>query len=75
MIKAQVEQQLRGRGLLKQGSAPWGVSVDVAPTGAVTLTGIVQSGAQKSESVRLASQVPGVTEVRPQINVRESWNR
>ncbi len=75
-IKTQVEQKLRTRNLLKQGGAgALGVSVDVAPTGAVTLTGIVQSRDQRAETIRLASEVPGVSEVRPNINVRESWTR
>jgi hypothetical protein len=76
VIKAQVEQRLRSRNLLKQGGgSAWGVSVDVAPTGAVTLTGIVQSRDQRTETIRLAGEVPGVSEVRPNINVRESWTR
>jgi osmotically-inducible protein OsmY len=71
-----VEQKLRSRNLLKQaGGNTWGVSVDVAPTGAVTLTGIVQNRDQRTETIRLAGEVPGVSEVRPNINVRESWTR
>ena len=40
----------------------------------MTLTGVLQSNQQRSDTVRLASEVPGVTEVKQHINVQQSWN-
>jgi len=73
--KGLVEEKLRSHGLLKQsGGNQWGVSVDVADGGIVTLTGVLQNNQQRNDTVRLAAEVPGVTEVKQRINVQQSWN-
>jgi osmotically-inducible protein OsmY len=73
--KGMVEEKLRAHGLLKQsGGNQWGVTVDIATDGIVTLTGVLQNNQQLNDTVRLAREVPGVTEVRRRINVQESWN-
>jgi osmotically-inducible protein OsmY len=50
------------------------VTVEVGPDGVVMLTGVVQSADQRTESVRLATAVPGVTDVKQRINVQQSWS-
>jgi osmotically-inducible protein OsmY len=73
--KGMVEQKLRGRGLLKQSAGnQWGVTVEITSGGVVTLTGVLQNNEQRNETVRLAADVPGVTEVKQRINVQQSWN-
>jgi osmotically-inducible protein OsmY len=73
--KGQVEAKLRSHGLLKQGGgSQWGVSVDITDAGVITLTGVLQNNQQRNDTVRLAAEVPGVTEVRQRINVQQSWN-
>jgi serine/threonine-protein kinase len=74
-LRAQVEDRLRSRGLLRgSGSDPdTGVSVEVSPTGVVTLHGIVRDAAQREEAARLA-RLAGVSEVRLRVNVQSSWN-
>ena len=73
--KATVEQTLREYGLLKQSGADrWGVSVEITGAGVVTLTGVLRNDQQRSDTVRLAGAVPGVSEVRQRINVQQSWN-
>jgi osmotically-inducible protein OsmY len=72
--KGQVEQKLRSRGLLKEGrNAQWGVTVDVTDGGVVTLTGVLQTNEQRNDTVRLAGEVPGITDVKQRINVQQSW--
>jgi hypothetical protein len=74
-MKALVEQKLRARGLLKQSNADrWGVIVDITTGGVVTLTGVLRNNDERNETVRLAGEVPGVSEVKPRINVQQSWN-
>ncbi len=74
VAKGMVEQKLRERGLLKQSGADrWGVTVEITGAGVVTLTGVLHNNEQRSESVRLAGDVPGVTEVQQRINVQQSW--
>jgi osmotically-inducible protein OsmY len=74
-MKALVEQKLRARGLLKQSNADrWGVIVDITTGGVVTLTGVLRNNDERNETVRLAGEVPGVSEVKPRINVPQSWN-
>ena len=72
--KGLVEQKLRSRGLLKENrNAQWGVTVDVTDGGVVTLTGVLQTNDQRNDTVRLAAEVPGVTDVKQRINVQQSW--
>ena len=52
----------------------WGVTVDITSGGVVTLTGVLQNNQQRNDTVRLAAEVPGVTEVVQRINVQQSWN-
>ena len=73
--KGIVEEKLRAHGLLKQsGGNQWGVTGDVTSGGVVTLTGVLQNNQQRNDTVRLAAEVPGVTEVVQRINVQQSWN-
>jgi osmotically-inducible protein OsmY len=73
--KGVVEEKLRAHGLLKQsGGNQWGVTVDITSGGVVTLTGVLQNNQQRNDTVRLAAEVPGVTEVVQRINVQQSWN-
>jgi serine/threonine-protein kinase len=73
-IRRLVEDRLRGGGFLK-GASPdqLGVTVDVNADRVVTLTGVLRDRAQRERSVRLAREVPGVRDVKPMINVQESW--
>jgi len=73
--KGMVEEKLRAHGLLKQSSGnQWGVTVDITSGGVVTLTGVLQNNQQRNDTVRLAAEVPGITEVKQRINVQQSWN-
>jgi len=74
-LREQIEERLRGRGLLRgSGSDPdTGVAVEVSSEGIVTLRGIVRDAAQRDEAARLA-RVGGVTDVRLRVNVQSSWN-
>jgi tRNA A-37 threonylcarbamoyl transferase component Bud32 len=73
-IRAAIQDRLRGRGLLREGSgSPIGLTVDVARDGTVTLTGILNTGEERDRAVALAQDVPGVVGVRARVNVRESW--
>jgi osmotically-inducible protein OsmY len=73
--KGIVEEKLRAPGLLEQsGGTQWGVTVDITGGGGVTLTGVLQNNQQRNDTVRLAAEVPGVTEVLQRINVQQSWN-
>lgn len=74
-LRTQVEDRLRGRGLLRgSGSDPnTGVTVEVGPNGVVTLRGIVRDAAQRDEAATLA-RLDGVSEVRLRVNVQSSWN-
>jgi osmotically-inducible protein OsmY len=73
--KGMVEDKLRAHGLLKQsGDNQWGVTVDITSGGVVTLTGVLQNNQQRNDTVRLAAEVPGITEVKQRINVQQSWN-
>ena len=73
-IRRLVEDRLRGGGFLK-GAGPdqLGVTVDVNADRVVTLTGVLRDSAQRERSVRLAREVPGVRDVKPMINLQESW--
>ena len=66
-MKSQIEEQFRRASL--------DLTVDVTPTGIVTLTGVVDEQAQRDRAVSLVSQLPGVVEVKSRINVRSQWGR
>jgi hypothetical protein len=74
-LRAQLEERLRSRGLLRgSGSDPnTGVTVEVGPNGVVTLRGIVRDATQRDEAASLV-RLAGVSEVRLQVNVQSSWN-
>ena len=63
-MRAQVEQKLRARGLLRESSADrWGVSVDLNPAGEATLAGTLRDATLYADSVKLVREVPGVKSV------------
>jgi osmotically-inducible protein OsmY len=64
-MKTKIEEQFR--------RARLDVSVDVSSTGIVTLTGVVDEQAQKDRALTLARQLPGVVDVKSNINVRGEW--
>jgi serine/threonine protein kinase len=74
-LRAQLEDRLRSRGLLRgSGSDPnTGVTVEVGPNGVVTLRGIVRDVTQRDEAANLV-RLAGVSEVRLRVNVQSSWN-
>jgi hypothetical protein len=74
-LRAQVEDRLRRRGLLRERGSDQntGVTVEVGPNGVVTLRGIVRDAAQRDEAATLA-RLDGVSEVRLRVNVQSSWN-
>lgn len=73
-VRALVEQKLRDGGLLRErGSDGMGVTVEIAPDRVVTLTGVLRDREQRERTVRLVEAVPGVKQVRPNINLQESW--
>jgi predicted Ser/Thr protein kinase len=73
-LRKEVEARLRSRSLLRgSGTDPnTGLTVEVDAERTVTLRGVVRDEAERVEAVRLA-RVKGVTDVRPRINVRDSW--
>ena len=69
-IRAQIEQRLRNSGLLKvSDSDRWGLTVNIASGGIVTLTGVLRDQKLRFEAVRLTREVPGVSDVRQNIRV------
>ena len=74
-LRAQLEERLRRRGLLRgSGSDPnTGVTVEVGPNGVVTLSGIVRDATQRDEAAGLV-RIAGVNEVRLRVNLQSSWN-
>ena len=63
-LKSQVEQRLRAANLQ--------LDVAVNATGVVTLTGVVPTTSQKQKALELA-RVPGVKDVRSNINAGDEW--
>jgi serine/threonine-protein kinase len=74
-LRAQVEDRLRSRGLLRgSGADPeTGLVVEVSPDNVVTLRGVVRDAAQREEAATLA-RTAGAADVRLQVNVQSSWN-
>jgi serine/threonine protein kinase/osmotically-inducible protein OsmY len=71
-IRAQAEQTLQSRGLFRQSSADrWGVTIDIASNGAVTLGGALRDMALYAEALRLVREVPGVADVQGNVQVGE----
>ncbi len=71
-IRAEVQQRLRIRGLLRESSADrWGVTVDVTAEGEVTLVGLLRDARLRGEAVRLTQEVPGVRQVKQNVSVVE----
>jgi len=66
-MKTRLERQFR--------QASLDLTVDVSSTGVVTLTGVVDEQAQRERALGLASQLPGVLDVKSRINVRSQWGR
>ena len=61
-------------GLLQEkGSRGHGVTFHISEGGVVTISGIVNTRQERERVIDLARKTPGITEVRPRINVRESW--
>jgi osmotically-inducible protein OsmY len=71
-IRAEIQQRLRSRGLLRESPADrWGVTVEVGAEGDVALAGIVRDVGLQGEAVRLVQGVPGVRQVKQDIRVAE----
>jgi osmotically-inducible protein OsmY len=49
---------------------PWRIDVDTAPSGTVTLTGTVDSDADRADAVRIARGTDGVTDVTDNLRVQ-----
>jgi osmotically-inducible protein OsmY len=75
-IRAEIQQRLRSRGLLRESPADrWGVTVEVGAGGEVTLVGVVRDAGLQGEAVRLVQGVPGVRQVKQDIRVVEGAGR
>jgi osmotically-inducible protein OsmY len=71
-IQTQAEQTLRRRGLLRVSAADrWGVTLDTASNGEVTLAGVLRDMALYEEAVRLVREVPEVKAVRGTVEVSD----
>src|SRR5262249_30650926 len=71
-IQAQAEQTLRGRGLLRVSPADrWGVTLETAASGEVSMSGVLRDMALYDEAVRLVREVPGVKAVRASVEVSD----
>ena len=71
-IQTQAEQKLLSRGLLRVSSADrWGVTLQMAPSGEVTLSGVLRDMALYAEAIRLVREVPGVQDVKGNVEVSE----
>jgi osmotically-inducible protein OsmY len=75
-IRAEIQQRLRSRGLLRESPADrWGVTVEVSAEGEVTLVGLVRDAGLQGEVVRLVQGVPGVRRVKQDIRVAQGAGR
>jgi osmotically-inducible protein OsmY len=71
-IRAQAEQKLLSRGLYRVSSTDrWGVTIDIASNGAVTLGGALRDMALYAEALRLVREVPGVPDVQGDVEIGE----
>lgn len=71
-IRAEIQQKLRSRGLLRESAADrWGVTVEVNPDGDVMLVGAVRDAEMSWEAVSRAQEVPRVRHVKQDIKVME----
>ena len=71
-IQTQAEQKLRRRGLLRVSAADrWGVTLETAANGEVTLAGVLRDMALYEEAVRLIREVPEVKTVRGAVEVSD----
>jgi TolA protein len=71
-IRAEIQTRLRSRGLLRESVTDrWGVTVEVAAGGDVTLGGVVRDAGLQGEAIRLAQGVPGVQRVKQDIRVMD----
>ena len=71
-IQTQAEQKLLTRGLLRVSSADrWGVTLQMASSGEATLSGVLRDMALYAEAIRLVREVPGVQDVRGNVEVSE----
>ena len=50
----------------------WGVTLETAPTGEVTLSGVLRDMVLYADAIRLVREVPGVREVRGSIQVADA---
>jgi TIR domain/BON domain len=73
-VRSLVEQRLREQGFLRGSAAgDTGVTVDVTPDRVVILTGVLRDATQRDQAVGLAQGTPGVSDVRANLNLSESW--
>jgi len=68
LLQERLEQRLRAEQLLD-------VTVAVAPSGTVTLGGVVDKQAQRDRAVNIAREMAGTAEVRQNINARDEWGK
>ena len=72
-IQTEAEQKLQHRGLLRVSAADrWGVTLETAPTGEVTLSGVLRDMVLYADAIRLVREVPGVREVRGSVKVADA---
>jgi uncharacterized caspase-like protein len=67
-IQDDVKQRLTAGGFQR-------LQVSVSPDGVVTLTGVLKTTADLERATGLAREVPGVRDVRPQVNVLSDWQK
>ena len=68
-----LEKELRARSLFKTGPDQPGVSVEVSPDRVVTLSGVLSDEGELKKTVQLARDIPGVKDVKQNINVKGDW--
>jgi osmotically-inducible protein OsmY len=72
-IQTEAEQKLQHRGLLRVSAADrWGVTLETASTGEVTLSGVLRDMVLYVDAIRLVREVPGVREVRGSVQVADT---